>query len=239
MTLLPLPFYALFILFGGIVLFDLKPLDIPSENLEVAFLISGLASFLSSLVFLFPRVETVLVEKAKSINPNGNNDQKNRRESLLEFFQKTVQKKTNGETPNWFLALSETLQAGQGLLYEVFEKGTLNYIRVIDRYATLSVAPEKEEISFGEGLTGTSASQNKIFIIPDMPSGYLLPFSPLGQASVFNLVIIPFTHDGKVILVSEFASFLPVSDLIEAEVTEIQKFLTTQILNHRKNGMDA
>lgn len=61
----------------------------------------------------------------------------------------------------------------------------------------------------GEGLVGQAAQENKKIVLDSLPDNYMKIKSGLGQSSPKHLMILPISHEGKVIAVFELGSFTP------------------------------
>ncbi|MCI5121764.1 MAG: HAMP domain-containing protein [Candidatus Electrothrix sp. AUS4] len=68
------------------------------------------------------------------------------------------------------------------------------------------------KVRMGEGIAGQAALENNMISVTDLPEGYVRIHSTLGDAAPCNILAIPFSHDGKVLGVLEFASFSEFSD---------------------------
>jgi signal transduction histidine kinase/DNA-binding response OmpR family regulator len=72
--------------------------------------------------------------------------------------------------------------------------------RTFRRYAVYGVpagAPVPSEIAFGDGLLGQAAKENRGFVVHDVPEGYLVVGSALGQSKPRKLLIAPATVDSE------------------------------------------
>jgi signal transduction histidine kinase/DNA-binding response OmpR family regulator len=72
--------------------------------------------------------------------------------------------------------------------------------QVFRRYAAYGVparAPVPSEIALGDGLLGQAARENRSFLVNDVPDGYLVMGSALGESKPRSLLITPATADGE------------------------------------------
>src|SRR5262249_19083101 len=61
--------------------------------------------------------------------------------------------------------------------------------------------------ALGEGLVGQSAREKKRILVTDVPSDYVRINSSLGEATPFNIVVVPITFEGEIKGALELASF--------------------------------
>ena len=68
-----------------------------------------------------------------------------------------------------------------------------------------------ESFAFGETLVGQAAAEGTRIHLTDVPAGYVVISSGLGEAPPAELVVLPVLFEGRVLGVIELASFTPFS----------------------------
>jgi signal transduction histidine kinase/DNA-binding response OmpR family regulator/CHASE3 domain sensor protein len=87
------------------------------------------------------------------------------------------------------------LDASVGAMYIRDEQGALR------RSGTYGFPPDEQSgmvFRGGESLVGQAAEENRVIALADVPQDYIKINSGLGQSSPRNLLIAPFSHEGKV-----------------------------------------
>ncbi|QHT61053.1 response regulator [Paenibacillus lycopersici] len=74
-------------------------------------------------------------------------------------------------------------------------------------YASAPEAVGAEGFSFGEGLVGQCAVENRMLLLTEPPTNYIRIGSGLGYATPHQIAIVPVSFEGSVVAVIEFASF--------------------------------
>ena len=120
--------------------------------------------------------------------------------------------------------LCMTIEASQGLFYEVKKEKNKRRIELVSSFAYNM--PESEIVSyeFGEGLCGQAAKEGKKLNINEIPEGYIKILSGLGSSSPNHLAIIPIKYGDEIISVAEIASFKEISAEDERLIEEALKF---------------
>jgi signal transduction histidine kinase/DNA-binding response OmpR family regulator len=91
-------------------------------------------------------------------------------------------------------------------------------VRTFRRYAAYGVpagAPVPSEIAVGDGLLGEAIKENRSFSLNEVPEGYLVLGSALGQARPRHLLIAPATADGETNAVVELGFLGPIREEYE------------------------
>jgi CheY-like chemotaxis protein len=101
--------------------------------------------------------------------------------------------------------LSGYVSAGAGLLYLFDEKS--GALQVTADYAFTGGRALNSTISLGEGVTGEAAREKRSILLREVPSGYLLIGSALGEARPTSILAVPLVHDDLLVGVMELASF--------------------------------
>ncbi len=82
------------------------------------------------------------------------------------------------------------------------------------------------EYQLGEGLIGQVAKDKKILYIDNVPEGYIITLSGLGQGTPRYLIILPIVKNNTTIAVIEFATFNPIPDPAEKILETLSKKLS-------------
>lgn len=98
-------------------------------------------------------------------------------------------------------------------LHTLTPQGTL---KMIGGYALDGSLPMEREIGPGEGLLGQAVLTGEAIVVCDVPKEYFRINSSCGDARPRNLVVLPFSHDGRVAGVLELGSFNPL-DTVKIE----------------------
>lgn len=108
--------------------------------------------------------------------------------------------------------ISNKMEAVQSLMY-VNSEGKL---KLKASYAYIIDDTSKREFEFGEGFIGEVANRGKVMAIEHVPSGYLQPFSGLGNSDPSSIILIPLVDDNNTKAVIELALFKkPDSSLLQ------------------------
>lgn len=95
-----------------------------------------------------------------------------------------------------------------GALY-FYEKDTL---RLVGRYAYAPLPGHPERFRLGEGLVGQAAQEQRLILMPDIPTAQFAVASGLGETPPRHLLVAPFLYAGQVSGVLELgalAAFTP------------------------------
>ncbi|MBN2761642.1 MAG: GAF domain-containing protein, partial [Bacteroidales bacterium] len=93
----------------------------------------------------------------------------------------------------------------------------------------------EKTILLGEGLVGTCAIEKKTVHLTEMPRGYILITSGLGDAPPDNLLLVPVMHEEELIGVLEIASLNKFSEHEIAFTEEVASNLGSTIVTTRIN----
>lgn len=95
-----------------------------------------------------------------------------------------------------------------GALY-LYEEGVL---RLVGRYAYAPLPGHPERFRLGEGLVGQAAQEQRLILMPDIPTAQFAVASGLGETPPRHLLVAPFLYAGQVSGVLELgalAAFTP------------------------------
>lgn len=119
--------------------------------------------------------------------------------------------------------LCMTLEASQGILYQVQKVKNKRFLELYASFAYNLPESETLKYEFGEGLAGQVAKEKKKLNIQDVPEGYITIISGLGASSPNHLAIIPIIGNNEVLYVVELASFNKISEPEEELIVEALK----------------
>ncbi|MCF8392203.1 MAG: GAF domain-containing protein, partial [Bacteroidales bacterium] len=105
------------------------------------------------------------------------------------------------------------LDANQGgfFITETNEEGK-KYLNLLSSYAYDRKKFADKKISWGEGIIGTCAVEQKKVYMTDIPDSYLTITSGLGRSNPKNLLIVPLIHKNETKGIIELASFQEFKD---------------------------
>jgi putative methionine-R-sulfoxide reductase with GAF domain len=136
-------------------------------------------------------------------------------------------------------AVSEQLEASQGLLYLTKKDKEGRYAEMISGYAFTLAESEKIRYEFGDGLVGQVAKDGKAMNICDIPEGYIKIISGLGSSSPTHLLIIPIKHGDEVVAVVELASFKAFTEENVTLVNRAFTLLEKEMPGHTKKNVSV
>jgi putative methionine-R-sulfoxide reductase with GAF domain len=116
------------------------------------------------------------------------------------------------------IAREKEILHGMFLIYD--GKSSLNYL---SGYACINENVETLTFEIGEGLPGQVAYDRKPINLKDVPDGYIVVQTGLGQASPNSLLIFPVCHNNTlhgVIELSSFQNFTPEDESFFLELSE-------------------
>jgi CheY-like chemotaxis protein/signal transduction histidine kinase/HAMP domain-containing protein len=110
--------------------------------------------------------------------------------------------------------LAPLVSAQQGLFY-LMEMGEnrSSYLKLIGSYAYTERKNLSNRFSLGEGLVGQCALEKERILLTQVPGDYIKISSGLGEATPFNVVVLPVLFEGQVTAVIELASFYRFNDI--------------------------
>jgi hypothetical protein len=109
-------------------------------------------------------------------------------------------------------AVCNQLEAGQGALYKTYTENETHFVKLTSGYALSLGENQTIQFSYGEGLIGQAAAENKSLYLDEVPEGYMKVVSGLGMASPRYLYISPVRKNDKVEGVIEISTFKPVTE---------------------------
>ncbi len=95
----------------------------------------------------------------------------------------------------------------QGGFYLIKDDDDKKVIALNAAYAFDRKKEVEAEIEIGEGLVGRAVKEKQNIVIEDLPEGYLLVRSGLGDKSPSNLIVVPLLFEGTVLGAFELAGF--------------------------------
>ncbi|HET8547069.1 MAG TPA: HAMP domain-containing protein, partial [Bryobacteraceae bacterium] len=101
----------------------------------------------------------------------------------------------------------------QGIFYINDSSKDEAVLRLIASYAYRERRWVANQFHHGEGLVGQCALEKERIVVTDVPPDYIKITSGLGEASPFNIVVIPVLFEGQVKAVIELASFSKFSEI--------------------------
>ncbi len=127
---------------------------------------------------------------------------------------------------------TESVQGGFYLIEEHDEE------KVISLKSTYAYDRKKEmeaHIEIGEGLVGRAVKEKQKIVIEDLPEGYLLVRSGLGDKSPNNLIVIPLIFEETVLGAIELAGFKKYDEFKENFLEQISIRITSSVSVLMKN----
>jgi signal transduction histidine kinase/CheY-like chemotaxis protein/HAMP domain-containing protein len=103
--------------------------------------------------------------------------------------------------------LAPLVGAKHGVFYTVTSDGGTPKLLLLASYAHQVRETAGNEFLLGEGLVGQAALEKQRIHLTQVPSEYVRISSGLGEASPFNIVVVPVLFEGQVKAVMELASF--------------------------------
>lgn len=120
--------------------------------------------------------------------------------------------------------IAPMIDASYGAFYIKQGTGFQQRLHKFAAYAYDSNEIGRDSFSFGEGLIGQAALENRTITLTNPPDSYIKIQSAIGAATPSYITIIPVEFEGQVTAVIELASFYP--------FTPIQQALLKQVVNH-------
>ncbi len=197
------------------VLADIRPVIYKSLALVGGTLLSGLLFLIINMFSSGSRRSVVTDETETGIGEENDRKEKEQdirsvsiNEAIERVSKKIEQAKGLEKCANkYIVAISEVLEASQGILYLAKREKKGRYVEMLSGYAFTLAESEKLKYEFGEGLVGQVAKEGKTMNISDIPDGYIKIISGLGSASPNHLLIVPLKQNDEVVAVVELASF--------------------------------
>jgi len=103
--------------------------------------------------------------------------------------------------------LAPLVGAKHGVFYIMADGGGEARLRLLASYAYQVRKSVSNEFQLGEGLVGQAAVEKQRILLTKVPVDYIHISSGLGQATPFNIVVLPVLFEGDVKAVMELASF--------------------------------
>lgn len=104
-------------------------------------------------------------------------------------------------------------------------------LRLVSSYAFTRRKSVSNEFALGESLVGQAALEQKQILLTNVPDGYLLVSSGVGETTPRNVIVTPIVHDKELRAVIEIAALRPFDDddlgLLESAVNAIAISLGT------------
>jgi putative methionine-R-sulfoxide reductase with GAF domain len=209
----------------------------------------GLFAILMLLLSRRRQVETIYVERVGKIgqqkgsdsqaatedqtdNTSINNSQKQLMRNLLEVMNLHNNNREFQKLLEQVLRLVCThLEAGQGGLYLAIQpENEAIQAKLVATYAYYTTETRKNVYEVGEGLVGQVMKDGKLINLKNVPEGYIMIVSGLGNVSAKHLTVVPVINEyGQVLAVFEIASLREFSEADEALLTEVALLLAKEI----------
>jgi len=103
--------------------------------------------------------------------------------------------------------LGPLVQAQHGVFYIAETDGNTPVLKLLSSYAYKERKGLANRFQLGEGLVGQCAMEKERILMTDVPGEYVHISSGLGDATPFNIVVLPVLFEGQVRAVIELASF--------------------------------
>lgn len=205
------------------VLTDIRPVIYKSLALVGGTLLSGFLLLIMNLASAGRKSSSLAVKSDVDTKKENKHVEKDREVSTALIDEKI--KKVEGKIKQvkgleksankYIVAVSEILEASQGILYLTKKGKKGRYVEMLAGYAYTLPESEKLRYEYGEGLVGQAAKEGKTMNITDIPEGYIKIISGLGSASPNSLLIVPLKKNDEVVAVVELASFRAFTDECE------------------------
>jgi len=108
--------------------------------------------------------------------------------------------------------LAPLVTAQHGVFYLMDNEGT-PMLRLLSSYAYRERKHLSNQFALGEGLVGQCALEGDRILLTEVPDNYIKINSGLGEATPYNVVVLPVLFEGQVIAVIELASFHRFSEI--------------------------
>ncbi len=126
--------------------------------------------------------------------------------NLARFFAIMQGPRSLGELTNEIMdELTPAVGAQHGAFYLFHEEG--RRLELTSTYAHVRRHHLASRFDLGEGLVGQCALEKKPIVVRDVPDGYVLVTSGLGQAPAREIALFPILYEGKIKGVIELGSF--------------------------------
>lgn len=132
------------------------------------------------------------------------------------------------------------LDAIQGGLF-VLEKaeGTAPVLKLLSAFAYNRKKYLQQTVALGEGLVGTCAREKQYINLTEIPEGYIMVTSGLGDTPPDNLLLVPVLHENETLGVVEIASLKKFRDYEINFATEVAQSLGSTMVYTRNNQQTA
>jgi signal transduction histidine kinase/DNA-binding response OmpR family regulator/HAMP domain-containing protein len=119
--------------------------------------------------------------------------------------------------------MAPLMEASQAVFYVKEMNGSKSepLFKMLASYAFKERKHLSNTFRIGEGLIGQAALEKSPIILTDVPADYVRVKSGLGEASPFNIYVLPILFEGDVKAVLELASFKPFNETQQAFLEEI------------------
>lgn len=133
--------------------------------------------------------------------------------------------------------LTEYVGAIQGGFFHLEEENTSKFFNLIAFYAYGRKKYADKKVPWGKGLIGTSALERKTIHMDNLPDGYVVVTSGLGQSNPKQIVVCPLIAEDQLFGVLEIASIKEISEdqikFIEKVAESTASTLSTVRMNLR------
>ncbi|MFO7369486.1 MAG: GAF domain-containing protein [Bacteroidales bacterium] len=205
-------------------------LDLPDENDELG----------QELIRLQKKISENVEKQAR--NEEDNLKRRYMNEGLARFAE-ILRTKSNDLTilgDNFIREIVKYLNAIQGgfFIYENTDIST-PALNLLAAFAYNRKKYMNKSISLGEGLVGTCAKEKKTINLLEIPAGYIIITSGLGDTPPDNLLLIPVLHEDELLGVIEIASLNRFKDYEIEFAEQVARSLGSTIDYARNNQKTA
>jgi putative methionine-R-sulfoxide reductase with GAF domain len=127
--------------------------------------------------------------------------------------------------------LTKYLNSQQASLFILTGDDDDQYLNLVSCYAFEKKKWIDKRVELGGGLVGQAFLEGETIQLKDIPRGYTVITSGLGDATPTNLVIVPLKYDIQTVAIVELASFNPFDPHHVMFLEKAGEFLASAILN--------
>ncbi|MBN2812730.1 MAG: GAF domain-containing protein [Bacteroidales bacterium] len=132
------------------------------------------------------------------------------------------------------------LDAIQGGLFVLEkEEGSAPVLRLLSAFAYNRKKYLQKTVALGEGLVGTCAREKQYINLTEIPEGYIMVTSGLGDTPPDNLLLVPVLHENETLGVVEIASLKKFRDHEINFAREVAQTLGSTMVYTRNNEQTA
>ncbi|MFN5555343.1 MAG: GAF domain-containing protein [Chryseotalea sp.] len=197
----------------GWLAFTLVSADTVAATTWISFFCSILLGGVS-LYLTLANPREILVIREKTIQETEAAVQTENEQNAIDLqgIKQALQNNKNEAAEAGLKAVCKQLDAGQGAMYKVYTENDIHFVKLLSGYALAIGENQTIQYTFGEGLIGQAAAENKSLYIDEVPEGYMKVVSGLGMASPRYLYISPIKKNDKVEGVLEISTFKKITE---------------------------